>query len=215
MPGLVRTRLVLRHTAELERRLDSKKALRERLRKVRREHVAALDESTRALLFRRPPRPVIDQIPADAVVAFYHPVPTEAPTGDYARFFLEAGHRIALPRFDGRDAAMTFAAWRDPYEESDLVVAPYGSLQPDADAETLVPDVLFVPVIGFTESGARLGQGGGHYDRWLAENPAAMPIGLAWDVQKVDMLPLEPHDRLLASVVTPTRLYGPFERDDA
>jgi 5-formyltetrahydrofolate cyclo-ligase len=70
--------------------------------------------------------------------------------------------------------------------------------------------VLFVPVVGFTEDGARLGQGGGHYDRWLAAHPGAVAIGLAWDCQRVDALPVEPHDAPLAAVVTPTRLYGPF-----
>lgn len=193
--------------------MDSKAKLRKALREARRAHVAAQDASTRALLFRRPPSPVMELIPEGAVVALYHPAPTEAPTGGYARFLLEAGHQLALPRFEKRGGAMSFAAWRDPYDDSDLVVAPYGSLQPDADAEPATPDVLFVPLLGFTESGARLGQGGGHYDRWLADNRRAIPIGLAWDVQKVDMLPLEPHDRLLAAIVTPTRLYGPFERD--
>lgn len=184
--------------------------LRRVLRERRREHVAGLEDSTRALVLRRPPRPVLNMIPAGATVALYHPIPTEAPTGGYARFFFEAGHPIALPRFPSRGAAMEFAAWTDPYDDSDLVVAPYGSLQPDGHAPGVTPDVLFVPLLGFTESGARLGQGGGHYDRWLADHPAALPIGLAWDVQKVDMLPLEPHDRLLAAIVTPTRLYGPF-----
>jgi 5-formyltetrahydrofolate cyclo-ligase len=33
---------------------------------------------------------------------------------------------------------------------------------------------------------------------------------MAWDVQKVDELPLEPHDFPLKAIVTPTRLYGPF-----
>ncbi|WP_245638428.1 5-formyltetrahydrofolate cyclo-ligase [Croceicoccus bisphenolivorans] len=191
-----------------------KSRLRKRLREKRRAHVAGLDDSTRALLFRRPPRPVLDLVPNGATIALYHPIPTEAPTGGYARFFQEEGFRLALPRFADRGAQMTFAAWEDPYGDSDLVVAPHGSLQPDADAPQVTPDVLFVPLIGFTESGARLGQGGGHYDRWLAANPQATPIGLAWDVQKVDMLPLEPHDRLLAAIVTPTRLYGPFERHE-
>jgi 5-formyltetrahydrofolate cyclo-ligase len=36
-------------------------------------------------------------------------------------------------------------------------------------------------------------------------------IGLAWDCQLADDLPREPHDRPLLAVVTPTRLYGPWE----
>jgi 5-formyltetrahydrofolate cyclo-ligase len=83
-------------------------------------------------------------------------------------------------------------------------------VQPLATAEAIVPDLLFVPLIGFTDSGARLGQGGGHYDRWLAEHPDTTAIGLAWDMQKVAEVPQESHDMPLTAVVTPTRIYGPF-----
>jgi 5-formyltetrahydrofolate cyclo-ligase len=31
--------------------------------------------------------------------------------------------------------------------------------------------VVIAPLLGFTAEGGRLGQGGGHYDRWLAANP--------------------------------------------
>jgi 5,10-methenyltetrahydrofolate synthetase len=65
----------------------------------------------------------------------------------------------------------------------------------------------FVPLVGFTADGQRLGQGGGHYDRWLAAHPDTVAIGLAWDMQLADELPTEPHDRPLAAVVTPTRIY--------
>jgi 5-formyltetrahydrofolate cyclo-ligase len=75
----------------------------------------------------------------------------------------------------------------------------------------VVPDVLFVPLVGFTADGGRLGQGGGHYDRWLEAHPETKAIGLAWDCQLADDLPREPHDRPLLAVVTPTRLYGPWE----
>ena len=104
---------------------------------------------------------------------------------------------------------MQFRLWADPYADL-LEPDPYGALQPPADAADVVPDAVFVPLVGFTAQGERLGQGGGHYDRWLAANPTTMAIGLAWDCQKVDTLPTEVHDRYLAAVVTPTRLY---ERD--
>ena len=72
------------------------------------------------------------------------------------------------------------------------------------------PDVLLVPIVGFTDNGERLGQGGGHYDRWLEAHPETIAIGMAWDCQKRDRLPVEGHDRRLHAVVTPTRFYGPF-----
>jgi 5-formyltetrahydrofolate cyclo-ligase len=58
--------------------------------------------------------------------------------------------------------------------------------------------VLFVPLIGFTAALDRLGQGGGHYDRWLAEHPGAQAIGLAWDAQACDTLPNGPGARSLS-----------------
>ena len=105
---------------------------------------------------------------------------------------------------------MDFAVHADPYEESDCEAGPFGIPQPVGDAESARPSVLFVPLLGFTAEGARLGQGGGHYDRWLADHPDALPIGLAWDCQLAEALPTEEHDKQLSAVVTPTRLYGPF-----
>ena len=189
---------------------SEKDSLRTELRAARRDHVAALDESVRALLFRRPPAAVLDLVPDGATIGLYRATPYEAPANAYARFFMEAGHTVALPRFSTRGAAMEFAAWTDPFVESDLETGPFGLLQPTADAALLVPEVLVVPLLGFTERGERIGQGGGHYDRWLEAHPDTPTIGLAWDGQLRDALPLEPHDRTLNAVVTPTRLYGPF-----
>jgi 5-formyltetrahydrofolate cyclo-ligase len=89
-------------------------------------------------------------------------------------------------------------------------MGPLGFRQPKDNLSEVIPDTLFVPLIGFTERGGRLGQGGGHYDRWLAEHPETRTIGLAWDCQLVEELPTEAHDIDLNAIVTPTRFYGPF-----
>jgi 5-formyltetrahydrofolate cyclo-ligase len=187
--------------------LSEKDRLRGEMRAARRAHVSALPAATRALLFLRPPRAIADLVPAGGTVGLYHAAANEAPTRGYARWFLENGRHIALPRFAGRGDAMRFHVWRDPFEDSDLEPGPYGHSQPAAEAEEAMPGLVFVPLLAFTAEGARLGQGGGHYDRWLADNPAAVPVGLAWDCQHVPALPVEPHDRMLRAVVTPTRLY--------
>ncbi|MGQ7828928.1 5-formyltetrahydrofolate cyclo-ligase [Altererythrobacter sp. Z27] len=190
--------------------MEDKASQRKLLRKKRRECVEQLPETMRGLVFRHPPAPLLDLIAPDAVIGLYHATADEAPTAHYAGFFFDRGHTIALPRFASRDAPMEFARHSDPYGACDLEPGPFGALQPEADADTLVPDVLFMPLLGFTARGERLGQGGGHYDRWLAEHPAAQTVGLAWDVQLCETLPIEHHDRHLHAIVTPTRLYGPF-----
>ncbi|MEQ5786823.1 5-formyltetrahydrofolate cyclo-ligase [Erythrobacter sp. NFXS35] len=186
----------------------TKSELRRTLRAARRAHVAAQPDAIRALLFHRPPALLAARIAPGATIGLYHAATHETPARGYARFFHEAGHAIALPRFASRDAPMVLARHTDPYGETDCELGPFGILQPDAAAEVMVPDVLFVPLLGFTDRCERLGQGGGHYDRWLAEHPGRMTIGLAWDVQLCAELPAEAHDMPLDAVVTPTRIYG-------
>ncbi|WP_370188594.1 5-formyltetrahydrofolate cyclo-ligase [Qipengyuania sp.] len=188
----------------------TKSELRNQLRAARREHVEALPQSMRTLVFMRPPAPLLELVPEGTAIGLYRSDPFEAPTPAYARYFFELGHELALPRFARKGEPMEFARFTDPFEESDLETGPFGLLQPKADAPVVKPQVLFVPLVGFGAQGARLGQGGGHYDRWLAHHPGTTAIGLAWDCQLVDDLPVEPHDMPLAAVVTPTRIYGPF-----
>ncbi|MGB3710864.1 MAG: 5-formyltetrahydrofolate cyclo-ligase [Erythrobacter sp.] len=185
----------------------NKSDLRTFLRQERREHVAAQSPAIRALLFNRPPAALAARIAPDVVIGLYHASQYEAPTQGYAQFFLETGHDIALPHFSDGEAAMTFRRHVDPLGETDLEPGPFDIAQSSEDAAELVPDVIFVPLLGFTAEGGRIGQGGGHYDRWMAAHPEARAIGLAWDVQLLDTLPLEPHDRLLHTIVTPTRIY--------
>mgnify|MGYP002780717751 CR=1 FL=1 len=163
----------------------TKQELRKTLRAARRDHVGSLPDTVRGLVFHRPPAPMLELVPRDAVIGLYAATGHEAPTAAYARFFFEQGH---------------------------LEPGPLGLLQPSADAAEILPDVVFVPLLGFTAEGGRLGQGGGHYDRWLAAHPGTQAIGLAWDCQLLGSLPLEAHDRPLSAVVTPTRF---FERTAA
>lgn len=184
-----------------------KQSLRRKLRKARQKHFAELPNAVRALVFSRPPANALAMVPQGATIGLYCAAGAEVPTLGYAKWFHENGHALALPWFPDRDAKMKFRKWHNPWDEDKLVQGPFAMLQPAAQSPELAPDVLFVPLIGFTASGERLGQGGGHYDRWLAEHPNVAAIGLAWDCQKIETLPSEPHDRRLAMVVTPTRVW--------
>ncbi|MXO64666.1 5-formyltetrahydrofolate cyclo-ligase [Altericroceibacterium endophyticum] len=188
---------------------DRKQALRKELREARKAHDAALPTSIRALILNRPPAPLLDLVPEGATIGLYVAVAGEAPTAGYARYFYDQGHPLALPAFTDRSAPMEFRSWDNPYVEEALEEGPFGP-QPSGDQPIVVPDILITPLVGFTERGERMGQGAGHYDTWLQSHPQVTTIGLAWDIQKVDMLPLEPHDVPLTAIVTPSRFYGPF-----
>jgi 5-formyltetrahydrofolate cyclo-ligase len=187
-----------------------KKLLRAELKRRRTAHVAAIPAGQRALLFRRPPAPLVDLIPEGAAISVYHEMPGEVPASNYARWLFEAGHRIAIPWFESRAAPMTFREWINPFVEDLLVPDPFKALQPADDAPALIPEVMFCPLLAFTSQGGRIGYGAGHYDKWLAAHPPRLAIGLAWDCQLEESLPIEPHDAKLDLIVTPTRIYGPL-----
>ena len=68
----------------------------------------------------------------------------------------------------------------------------------------VVPDVVVVPCVGFTEACHRLGYGGGYYDRWLAEHRQVTAVGVAWSFAEVDLATYaaRPHDIPLTLMVT-------------
>ena len=189
---------------------ELKQQLRTELRRKRVEHAASLPPEVSALVFSRPPGPVMELVPSSATIGLYRSDTGEAPSAGYIKFFFEQGHAIALPRVTTLDKPMEFRLHTDPYEESDLESGVWGLRQPRADAPVVVPEVLFMPLLGFTANGDRLGQGGGYYDRFLAAHPQTVAIGMAWDVQEVPELPTELHDMRLSAIVTPTRVLGPF-----
>jgi 5-formyltetrahydrofolate cyclo-ligase len=71
--------------------------------------------------------------------------------------------------------------------------------EPNADpARLILPadvDLILVPGVAFTRTGARCGRGGGYYDRLLASlSPHTCKIGVCFDFQIVPELPNETHD---------------------
>lgn len=183
-----------------------KGVLRREYRARRREHVAGLPRGLRALMLNRPPARVMQMIPEGALVGIYYPFGDEAPSLGWARWLSENGRRVALPAFTSRESPMEFREWGNPFDEDTLIISPWSGLQPPSGAP-VIPDVVVVPLLAFTARGERLGQGGGHYDRWLSDNPQVRAIGLAWDCQLAEALPVEEHDRHLSAIVTPTRIY--------
>ena len=62
-------------------------------------------------------------------------------------------------------------------------------------------DLVIVPGLAFTRSGARLGFGAGYYDRFLV-NYTGKTIALALSPQIKQNIPIEPHDQLIQEVLT-------------
>jgi 5-formyltetrahydrofolate cyclo-ligase len=85
----------------------------------------------------------------------------------------------------------------------------WGIREPDESAPVVEPDVLLVPLLAFDRTGARLGYGGGFYDRTLRglrDRKSIVTIGLGYASQEVDAVPHLDYDERLDWVLTPEGL---------
>lgn len=83
----------------------------------------------------------------------------------------------------------------------------FAATDADSDHFPIVPakalDMIIVPLIAFDRAGARLGYGGGCYDRYLPTvSPACHVIGIAFDEQRIDHVPTDVHDLPLPNIVS-------------
>ena len=178
--------------------VQQKQKLREKLR-FRRKHFAAnLDGMAQLAAFRALPAPLSDLIADHPVVGAYVAWGDEPDIMPMLAGLGEAG-ALALPHHAGRIDTMDFRRWR-PGEA--LVKGPWGTQQPADTAASSTPNLIFCPLVGFDRQGGRIGQGGGHYDRYFAAHPDAMRIGVGWSVQEIDAVPAESTDIALDAVLT-------------
>jgi 5-formyltetrahydrofolate cyclo-ligase len=86
----------------------------------------------------------------------------------------------------------------------------YGVRQPEVISEDVVVkediDLVLVPGVAFDLSRYRVGYGKGYYDRWLKDVPLSKSIGLAYDFQITDKLPIGKHDLPIGTIVTEQRI---------
>ncbi|MEO8487965.1 MAG: 5-formyltetrahydrofolate cyclo-ligase [Betaproteobacteria bacterium] len=117
---------------------------------------------------------------------------------------LRAGKVVALPRVDEGSRMLELCRIRDAVR--DLVTGYRGLTEPAPRCERVPADAIewvLVPGIAFDRGGARLGYGGGYYDRLLPLLPArAARVAGAFTMQVVDEVPSAPHDITMDTLVT-------------
>lgn len=104
--------------------------------------------------------------------------------------------KIAMPKVIGENIKFYFINSLE-----DLTPGYFKIPEPDTVCPAEDGDLIIVPGVAFSESGARLGYGGGFYDRFLSEN-LIYSIGAGFDFQIIKNLPLEEHDKKTNKVIT-------------
>lgn len=185
-------------------KIPRKDAIRREIRAQRRERgaerTAALAESVAAQLTAA----IGAFAPEAQQIAAFCSTPLEPPIELFLAQQRAANHRVLLPvpNDDGSLSWVPDAGTRAQHP-SLRVPMPVGA--PVADSFVLDCNLLIMPAAAVTTAGARLGWGGGFYDRMLASAPPhLLRVALVHDDEVLASLPHEPHDIPVHGVVTPS-----------
>jgi 5-formyltetrahydrofolate cyclo-ligase len=137
-------------------------------------------------------------------IALYFPIKNEIKTEGIFSGASEFHKEIYFPCMKG--SLLEFRKVRDLNE---LKPGSFGIPEPScysARIEIIDLDLIIIPGIAFDRFGGRLGYGRGYYDRALSKTDRNRRIGLAYNFQLLDLIPMETGDEEVDLVVTETGL---------
>jgi len=140
-----------------------------------------------------------------ATVAAYVAVGSEPGTAPLLAGLVAAGKRVILPVLLA-DRDLDWAVYRS---DEDLVPARLGLLEPSGPSlgvdAVATADIVLVPGIAVSQSGDRLGRGGGSYDRTLGRIPVGTFTCVLLHDEELGLdVPVESHDRSVTAAATPS-----------
>lgn len=142
------------------------------------------------------------------VIMYYHPLPGEVDTRDLIREALRADRSVLLPRMVRERDFLEAAQISDLHR--DLTPGPYSVWEPARKMPVVDPariDLVIVPGLAFSLTGARVGHGKGYYDRFLVTpGLRAFRAALVFECQLFDEVPHGEHDIGVSLIVTEARL---------
>lgn len=133
-------------------------------------------------------------------IMIYHAINQEVATTAIISSLLTKDKTVALP------TCISERSLRAGMIKSlaELVTGGFGLSEPKLTAPEIKPqdfDLIVIPGLAFDKRGYRLGRGAGYYDRFLAKADA-FKLGLGYDFQLVDNLPIDPHDIPVHGILT-------------
>ena len=145
------------------------------------------------------------------IVAGFWPIKSELDPRPLMAAMTALGLKTSLPATPKPGKPLIFHAWND---DDPVIEGLYGTSEPEADAPVIIPALVLVPMLAFDADGYRLGYGGGFYDRTLtklrSEGHIVHCIGVAYDIQLVDEVPIGEFDAKLDGVLTESGLLLPM-----
>lgn len=157
----------------------------------------------------------LDEIHRAKIISTYLGREDEVQTMDIIQKSWAAGKTVIIPVVDVDRCSIYFSELSDM---NHLKKDHYDILEPRSEKISVrsltSADVIIVPGVGWDSHGHRLGHGLGFYDRALESVPYHITIvGLAFEWQVLESIPIESHDRSVDMIVTENRLITCSDRD--
>lgn len=142
-------------------------------------------------------------------VSLYWPFRGEPDLRPLAETVWRAGGKALLPVVVAKATPLVFRAWR----QGEPLARGVWNIPVPAEGETLAPDVVIAPIVGYDSGCYRLGYGGGFFDRTLASlNRRPTAIGVGYRLQKITTIRPQPYDIPMSAVVTEEGVEGQPQR---
>lgn len=180
----------------------SKSQLRQRLMRVRQAIPASLRPHLNDLI--REKLLSLPEISNATTIFCFISFADEVDTHALIKQLQQQGKTVVVPKTlrGGKMAAISLDSW------DALETDAFGILVPRSSQPTqLRIDITLTPGLGFSPSGQRLGYGRGYYDNWFAENEVKYKVGIGFDCQVLDEIPVDESDVPLDKIVTEKNIY--------
>ena len=118
-------------------------------------------------------------------------------------------NKFCFPKVLDKNGLMEFRWVQDACSLENFEKGHFGILEPGEKCPVVSRDDIracFVPLVAFDLRGGRLGNGKGYYDRYL-EGYMGKKIGVAFEWQKSELIPMAANDVRLDCVVTESSYY--------
>lgn len=141
-------------------------------------------------------------------VGSFMPIRSEISTNHLNAKILDMKKKLAFPTIEKNSETLIF---KIANSLKSFKLGKFNIPEPNEDNKEIIPQLFFVPCLGFDLKGYRIGYGGGFYDKTFEKlkklNLLFYTVGFAYDDQKQNELPIEKFDYKLDFVLTEKQLY--------
>ena len=141
-------------------------------------------------------------------VGSFMSIRSEISTNELNQTILDMKKKLAFPTIKKYSETLIF---KTTNSNKSFKLGKFNIPEPTNDNKEIIPQLFFVPCLGFDLKGYRIGYGGGFYDKTFEKlkklNLLFYTVGFAYDDQKQNELPIEKFDYKLDFVLTEKQLY--------